>query len=408
MTRFIFADRSLSESFVKIYQELEQSHVIKNVFLVIAKLGHECFKLNMLSASESLLEFAVNRVDTSSLRLKMATLSTLSACYWRQSNFNDAINCMNLELALATFLNNSQSDGTDNNQNYLTNIYRIYGNLASAYQRLDKLNECSTNFQSQLNIAKQIKDSIFTINSHNSLGLVFNRLKEHLKALENFEAALTLIDKLDDILFRKKLKLKQLSLIGECSLKLVNYEKARDCFLKQLEISRDLMYEHQSLQFEMQQPEKRSNEIPIDDLKQHWVQECLATLNLALLSAKLKNHQESVEYFEKCLAQLQINFSGNYPLQILEMYGRVYIGLINNCFCLKDNLRAALYAHSMLDFTLQELIKLGSSERNEDLAKGSKGQSRRLKYLKFIEMSACSKLSTCYARQNRFQVNFQM
>ena len=373
----------------------------------MAKVGHECFKQGLLSASECLLEFAVNCVDTSSLRLKMASLSTLSACYWRQAKFSEAINCMNLELALASFLLNQSTDernnnnNNNNNQSYLTNIYRIYGNLASAYQRLDKLNECTTAFQSQLKVSKQIKDISFSINSHNSLGLAQIKLKEYQKALENFEAALVLGDKLKDVLPAKKLTLKQLSLIGECSLKLLDYERARDCFLKQLEISRELLYEHQSMQFE--EAEKR-DEMPIDDLREHWVQECLATLNLALLSAKTKKHQESVEYFEKCLAQLQINFAGNYSLQILEIYGRVYIGLINNCFCLKDNLRAALYAHSMLDFTLQELLKL--NEKTDEATKAGKAHSRRLKYLKFIEMSACSKLATCYARQNRFQVRF--
>lgn len=99
-------------------------------FLALAKLGHECFKLGLLSTSECLLELAVNRVDTSSQRLKMATLSTLSACYWRQSKYMNAIDCMHRELELAVELGRiaTANDDNDVKKNSTKNPY--------AYNRL--------------------------------------------------------------------------------------------------------------------------------------------------------------------------------------------------------------------------------------------------------------------------------
>ena len=111
------------------------SHVIKNSFLVIAKLGHECFKLNLLSASECLLEFVIKKIDTSSSSLKMATLSTLSACYWRLGKFVDSIECMNSELKIASNINENANRNNTNlndlelNETFNFNRYRIYGNL---------------------------------------------------------------------------------------------------------------------------------------------------------------------------------------------------------------------------------------------------------------------------------------
>ena len=200
--------------------------MIKNAFLVIAKLGHECFKLDMLELSECLLELSLNRIDTQSLRLKMATLSTLSACYWRQSKFAESINCMNLELEMASHLNQKTSTleipnathETKTSSIYLGNIYRLYGNLASAYQRLNKLNECLENFKMQLNVSMLIKENMLTINTFNSIGIVYSKLKEYAKSLDHFEKAMKLIDayqsnKSDKILLQK-LKLKQNNLIG--------------------------------------------------------------------------------------------------------------------------------------------------------------------------------------------------
>lgn len=94
------------ENFREIQSELVQSNAIirGQHFLTLAKVGHECFKLGLLSTSEFLLELAINRIDTSSQRLKMATVSTLSACYWRQSKYINAIDCMHKELDLAVEL----------------------------------------------------------------------------------------------------------------------------------------------------------------------------------------------------------------------------------------------------------------------------------------------------------------
>jgi tetratricopeptide (TPR) repeat protein len=197
----------------------------------------------MLNISECLLEFAINSVDTNSLRLKMATLSTLSACYWRQSKFLESINCMNLELKLASYLNSQSESHNQNNSNnssmisnntaneiYLSNIYRIYGNLASAYQRLNKLNECLYNFQMQLEVSYKMEETLLIINTNNSIGLAYNKLKDFQNSLEYFEKSLQLIeiyaneDEANRIM-SKKLKLNQFNLIGECCLKLAMYEK---------------------------------------------------------------------------------------------------------------------------------------------------------------------------------------
>ena len=78
----------------------------------------------------------------------------------------------------------------------------------------------------------------------------------------------------------------------------------------------------------------------------------------------------------------------------------------------------ALFAHGMLDFTLKELAKVKSERHYPKLEKLNQEQDhgkeksqneleterhflRRFRYLKFIEMSACSKLAQCYIRQNR-------
>lgn len=93
------------ENFRQIQAELVQTNVMRSQqFLALAKLGHECFKIGLLTTSECLFELALNRIDTTSQRLKMAILSTLSACYWRQSKYINAIDCMHKELELAVQL----------------------------------------------------------------------------------------------------------------------------------------------------------------------------------------------------------------------------------------------------------------------------------------------------------------
>jgi tetratricopeptide (TPR) repeat protein len=152
----------------------------------------------------------------------MATLSTLSACYWRQSKFVESINCMDLELKLASHLNtkmNTNEKLTDaNKETYLNNIYRIYGNLASAYQRLDRYQECLQNFENQLEVSLQMKDNSLVINTNNSIGLVYNKLKKYEKSLQYFEKTLQLINAVEtegNKAYTNNLKLNQFNLLGK-------------------------------------------------------------------------------------------------------------------------------------------------------------------------------------------------
>ena len=84
----------------------------------------------------------------------------------------------------------------------------------------------------------------------------------------------------------------------------------------------------------------------------------------------------------------------------------------------------------MLDFTLKEITKLNDENReeasydesklldksfnsmnkNEDEEREElhKAKKKRYQYLKFIEMTACSKLATCYLRQNRLVDAFKL
>ena len=388
----------------------------------------------MLEISEYLLEFDVTSIETSSLRLKMATLSTLSACYWRQAKFVDSINCMNSELKLASYLNNQAADKSmpaeGGNQVYLGNIYRIYGNLASAYQRLNRLSECLEHFQHQLEVSLSMNDTLLTINTNNSIGLAYNKLKNYSKSLEYFENSLELIQAYEDQTVGKKLLLNQFNLIGECCLKLSVYEKAREYFIKQLELSCSLNEEAT-----LDKATTSSDPPENDSSKTNcWMQECLAIFSLALISSKLKDYTESNAYYEACLAKLNTNDTGmeNLSQQLLEIYGRVFIGLINNYLNLNDNARASLYAHSMLDFTLKEIDRLmeansrcepadtcqsrllnksfNSMNMNEEEEREEVAAThqKRFQYLKFIEMTACSKLATCYLRQNRLLDAFKL
>lgn len=168
------------------------------------------------------------------------------------------------------------------------------------------------------------------------------------------------------------------------------------------------------------------------------MQECLALFSLALISSKLKNIPESIEFYEACLNRLQTHFDAYYTQQTLEIYGRLFIGLVNNYLSVKDNIKASLYAHTMLDFTLKEIAKMSSRETSEssdetsgcadkgetkaldksfnsqnrmeedEREESQKAKRKRMQYLKFIEMTACSKLATCYLRQNRLVDAFKL
>ena len=364
----------------------------------------------------------------------MATLSTLSACYWRLEKFSDSISCMNLELQIAGNIHENASrtitpqTNIEQNETFNFNRYRIYGNLASAYQRLNNLNECLSNFQLQLGVAISMNDSKLIINTLNSIGLVYVRAKDYEHALEYFDKSLAIIDqtKTDNVdASILKLLLKQYSLIGEAYLKLNNYEMARSYFEQQLEFSNKLFSESENDQ--------------LGNLDEYVLQEFISLLNLALIESKTKNYRKSIEYNERCLESLQSNSSFDLDhnnlscivrQQVLELFGRAYIGLVNGYLYVKDNLRAALFAHGMLDFTLKELAKVkseksfaklenlrGNENSNTEHGELDKSQNeielerhllRRFKYLKFIEMSACSKLAQCYIRQNRLVDAFKL
>ena len=414
-------------NFRSIYNEIDQSNLMKNIFLVIARVGHECFRLSLYTACEFLLDFVLSNIETQSSRLKMAALSTLSACYWRLGKFNESINFMNLELALASRI--SYNDSTSLN----TNKYRIYGNLASAYQQLNNQNECIQNYNMQLNVALEMNNNMLIINSLNSLGLFYNGIKDLNKSIKYFEEGLNCIEKAQSEFSYEtslKLNLKQLSLIAEFYLKTNNYEKSKSYYLKLIDINLKIINQQIVSSFNSSSSTNFSSNVNNnveksnnDDIISYFLQECVALLNLGLICSKLKNHKESVEYYEKCLNNLQMNlnysssnlkmksYKANYQ-KIIELYGRVYIGLINNYVLLNDDLRASLYAHSMLDFTLKEYVKLKDDEKineldyyddknDESSTDPSFEYNNRYKYLKFLELTACSKLAICYAKQER-------
>jgi tetratricopeptide (TPR) repeat protein len=373
--------------FQRIFNELEHAHVLKNVFLALAKLGHECFKQNLLTTGEYLLEFALDRVDTSSLRLKMATLSTLSACYWRLNKFIESINCMHLELNLASYLN-SLADESESNVDgggggddvYNGNRYRIYGNLASAYQRLSNMSECLENLQRQLDLAtNDMSDPQLVINSLNSIGLVHNRLKDYAKAIGYFADALDMINQRDglggssDKAVYAKLKVKQLGLLGECSLKLGKYQKAKVYFETQLScLSNDLGDENQNLS------------------------EAIALLNLGYVDFRLKAFESSIDFYEKCLSILLNLESSKSSQELVELFGSVYIGLVNDHLAIKDQPVSSMYAHGLLEYTLNELVKYEATRQK-------KRTSQLYTYLKFLEMTACFKLAICYAKTDQLE-----
>jgi len=275
----------------------------------------------------------------------------------------------------------------------------------------------------QLDVAVEMNDFKLVINALNSIGLVYVKTKEYDKALEYFEKSLTIIEQVKTESFNLivlQLLIKQNSLIGEAYLKLNSYEMARSYFEQQLDLSNKLFNQQEN-----------NN---LGSLDEYALQEFINLLNLAMIASKSRNFKKSIEYNERCLENLQSNASfdlDNKNLsclirqQVLELYGRAYIGLVNGYLCEKDNLRAALFAHAMLDWTLIELTKVKSERHYPKLEKLTQEQEngretsqneleaerhflRRFKYLKFIEMSACSKLAQCYIRQNRLVDAFKL
>jgi len=282
------------------------------------------------------------------------------------------------------------------------NIYRLYGNLASACERLCNLKECLRSFENQLNLAKDLCNKELIFNSLNSIGLVYNRLNNYEKAVEFFESSLKIMDQISnqmDALNLVKLKIKQNNLLGELHFKLGDLKSASLNFIAQLNLTDELI--NNKLKWLIQKTE----------MDQIFVQKCMTMLNLAMIFTKLNNFKANIEQYEKCLNSLKQNNlllnDAKLAQQIIELHGRVFIGLINNYLYLKDTLRASLYAHAMLDFTIKETnrIKEEKSKLQEEQVDLSEEEqnilTRRQWYLKFLEISACSKLATCFAKQNR-------
>lgn len=455
----MFQDR-----FKRLQDEIESRQLKHNLFIPISKIAHELFEHGYYDTSERLLEFTINEIDTSSLLLKMSALSTLSACYWKQSKFNESIRCMNLEFNLVSHLNDLQ------------NKYRILGNIANAYQLLNNYDEAKNYFKLQLSISLKMKNRLLTIHSLNSLGNLHIKCKEYEKALECYNKSLSLIQLLpstsssltslnsqsasqtsttaNDVLKRNCL-IKQYNLIGDCFLKLNQLHKSRSYYLQQLEV----IASDTSTQ-------KTTNE--------NFLNFCKAKLNLALIETKLNHYNVSIQIYEELLQQNKNifenknNLNQKINLNLIEIYFKINICLLNTCIKYNKIQKAIYYAQDLLDFSLNEQNKLklklsarstnqqqqqqttsSSSIKNQKsnatvpndksniefeiietdplgsdtimpVGMKSVGNSTTIqnsdyalnlkyyKYLKFIELCACSKLACCFAKLNNLNDAFKL
>jgi tetratricopeptide (TPR) repeat protein len=357
----------------------------KNLFIITSKIAHELFEVSYYDSSERLLEFAINEIDTSSLMLKMSTLSTLSACYWKQSKFSESIRCMNLEFNLVSHLNDLQ------------NKYRILGNIANAYQLLDNNNEAKNYFKLQLSISLKMKNRVLTIHSLNSLGNLHAKCKEYDKALECFNKSLSLIQMLvtatepsqqsfKSELLKKQLLIKQYNLVGECYMKLNDPQKSRTYFIAQLEAANDMNDEGDE--------EKLKNI-------------CKSKINLALIETKLNHFHESISIYEDLLNQhfLRYKFKN---FELIEIYFKINLNLLNACIKYNKIQKAASYAQYLLEFSLSEqnkqkfklLAKQSNTESTRCNVESTSSSLKYYKYLKFIELCACGKLAACFSKSN--------
>jgi tetratricopeptide (TPR) repeat protein len=340
----------------------------KNLFILISKIAHELFELNYYDSSERLLEFTINEIDTCSLLLKMSTLSTLSACYWKQSKFSESIRCMNLEFNLVSHLNDLQ------------NKYRILGNIANAYQLLSNYDEAKNYFKLQLSISLKMKNRVLTVHSLNSLGSLHLKSKEHEKALECFNKSLSLIQMLPSIpepcqqqINKKRLLIKQYNLIGDCYLRLNQLQKARSYYQSQLEASNDIMGETED---------------------ENLLNICKSKLNLALIETKSSRYNESISIYEELLTKYFIKYKFN-NFNLIEIYFKININLLNTCIRYNKIQKAVLYAQNLLEFSLNQQNK----HKSKLLAPSTLDlTSKYYKYLKFIELCACSKLASCFSK----------
>ena len=350
----------------------------KNLFIIISKIAHELFEINYYDSSEKLLEFAINEIDTGSLILKMSTLSTLSACYWKQSKFFESIRCMNLEFNLVSHLNDLQ------------NKYRILGNIANAYQLLDNNDEAKNYFKLQLSISLKMKNRVLTIHSLNSLGNLHTKCKEFEKALECFNKSLSLIQMLvtasetsqqsnKSEQLKKQLLIKQYNLVGEIYMKLNEPHKSRTYFIAQLEAANDMIDE--------------SDEEKLKNI-------CKSKINLALIETKLNHYNESISIYEDLLNKYFLRYKFK-NFELIEIYFKINLNLLNACIKYNKIQKASSYAQYLLEFSLSEQnkqkFKLLAKQANNIETSSS---LKYFKYLKFIELCACGKLATCFSKSN--------
>ena len=216
--------------------------------------------------------------------------------------------------------------------------------MASAYLHLEELNKCLHYGIQQYNVALKLNSPQYTIDTLLNLGTVNMHLKDYDNALAYLDNSLKLANTFDAS--NQSAKLKQLNLLGECFIKLKNYEKALGFFLQQLEVTKKLLLDDKV---------KAST----DSYVQIWFLYCIALLNIGLLYLKLSKSSESVDWYIKALNNLKKNgeFKVNcllFKYQVLSLYNKAYTELISIYLNAKDYENASFYALNMLDFSLKE------------------------------------------------------
>lgn len=236
----------------------------------------------------------------------------------------------------------------------------------------------------------ELNEPNLAINALNSIAVLYQRLGDSDKSHDCLLKSLELIEKArggekspkndsgkDDEEIKRlgEVELKQLNLLGDFLLRQGDLDSAREYFMRQLWLASEL---------------------------KSYLCESSALLNLGFIATRLKSNETSSSYYERCLLSLNTNFDldtlandedEDLEYSVIEIYAKCFIGLVNSYLALKDTLNATLYAHSMLDFTLKQMNKLNNRRKRAKLER----------YLKYMEINACSKLAVCYVRQNRIQ-----
>ncbi len=114
----------IQEGFVQLKKDYDElrNKTQNDVFIILTKISLELFKLNIKQSHamcQTIIEYAINHVDTNLDAYKIIQLSILGVCYWKEKKFQECLNCMALELNLVA------------NSNDLNNRYRILGNFES-------------------------------------------------------------------------------------------------------------------------------------------------------------------------------------------------------------------------------------------------------------------------------------